>query len=131
VTIAPILDSITIVRFAILAALDPLTTSGVYWLEAPETAVRPFVVVQSQDAGGRSEPRLSSLGWSGLITVKALAHTLQAAEALLGAVAPGMATLNAPTGYDMTAEHVRPIVLGPRDGVWQAGHIWLVSLERE
>lgn len=129
--IAPIITSITIVRFAIVAALDPLTTSGVYWLEAPETAVRPFVVIQSQDSGGRGEPRLSSLGWSGLITVKALADTLSAAETLMANVAPGMSALVAPTNYDLTAAYVRPMVLPPSEGVWQCGHIWMVKLERE
>lgn len=130
-TIAPIITAITIVRFAVVGALDPLTTAGVYWLEAPEGAVLPFVVCQSQDQGGRGEARLSSLGWSGLITVKALATTLSAAETLMAAVAPGMGALVAPTNYDMSVSYVRPVVLPPSDGIWQIGHQWLVSVERE
>lgn len=130
-TIAPIVDAVKIARFAIVPALDPLTTSGIYWIAAPPTAVRPFVVVQSQDAGGVSTPRLNSLGWSGLITVKALADTLGAAEALLLAVAPGMDAISAPTNYDLSVRYVRPVALPPQDNVWQCGAIWEVNLERE
>jgi len=137
-TVAPILDSITLVRFVLMAAIDPLTTRGVYWQEASSTAVRPFVVIQSQDAGGISTLRLDSQGWSGLITVKALAdsigmpngNALAAAEALLATVALGMAALVAPAGYDLSVQFVRPLVLPPSDGVWQIGHIWEVQLER-
>lgn len=129
--IAPILTSITLVRFAIVGALDPLTTAGVYWTQAPSSAVRPFVVIQSQDSGGAGEPHLNGLGWSGLITVKALADTLGAAEALLAAVAPGMDAIVAPANYDMAVGYVRPIVIPPLDGIFQCGHIWRVSLERE
>lgn len=129
--IAPILTSITLVRFAIVGALDPLTTSGVYWIQAPSSAVRPFVVIQSQDAGGRGEANLNSLGWSGLITVKALADTLGAAETLLAAVAPGMFAVVAPANYDMAVVYERPVVIPPLDNVWQVGHVWRVHLERE
>lgn len=130
-TIAPIYDAIKLARFAIVPALDPLTSSGIYWIEAPPTAVRPFVVIQSQDAGGISTPRLNSLGWSGLITVKALADTLGAAETLLAAVAPGMDAIAAPTNYDLSVRYVRPLALPPQDNVWQVGGMWLVDLERE
>lgn len=129
--IAPIFSAITLVRFAVVGALDPLTTSGVYWTQAPSTATRPFIVLISQDAGGRGEAHLNGLGWSGLITVKALADTLPAAEALLATVAPGMSAIVAPANYDMAVEYVRPVVIPPQDSVWQCGHVWMVSLERE
>jgi len=138
-TVAAIYDSLPLVRYAVIAALDPLTTRGVYWSEAKATAVRPFVVVQSQDTGGISTPRLGSLGWSGLITVKALAdavgvpngNALAAAEALFAAVAPGMDSLVAPVAYDLSVRFVRPLALPPQDAVWQTGGIWEVTLERE
>lgn len=129
--VLPVFSAITLVRFAIVGALDPLTTAGVYWTQAPSSAVRPMVIIQSQDSGGRGEAHLNGLGWSGLITVKALADTLPAAEALLATVAPGMAAVVAPANYDMAVEYVRPIVIPPLDNVWQVGHVWRVSLERE
>lgn len=137
-TVIPIYPAIRLIRFAIVPALAALAGGrGVYWLQASEGAAFPFIVVQSQDAGGRGEPRLSSLGWSGLITVKALAqangngNAQAAAETLMEAVAPGMDALIAPAGYDLSVNYQRPVVIPPSDGVWQAAHIWRVSLERE
>lgn len=137
-SVTPIYSSIRLVRFAIVPALAALSGGrGVYWLQAPEGATLPVVIVQSQDAGGVSTPRLNSLGWSGLITVKALAqangngNAQAAAEALMEAIAPGMDNLTAPSGYDLSVEYVRPVVIPPQEGIWQAAHIWRVSLERE
>ena len=45
-------------------------------------------------------------------------------------VAPGMGSLTAPSGYAIGARYVRPIVIPPSSGVWQAAHIWRVRLER-
>ena len=137
--IAPIYSAIQLVRFALVAALDPLTTAGVYWLQAPEGATLPYCIIQSQDLGGRAEPHLGALGWSGLITVKALAssqgsangNTQAAAEAIMAAVAPGMDAIVAPTGYDIAVAYSRPIVVPPLSGIWQSGHLWRVILERE
>lgn len=137
-SVAPIYSAIRLVRFAITPALVALAGGrGVYWLQAPEGATLPYVIVQSQDAGGRAEPHLSALGWSGLITVKALAASngsgnAQAnAETLMEAVAPGMDNLTAPALYDLSAIYERPIVVPPAEGVWQCGHVWRVTLERE
>lgn len=131
-TIAPILDSLTLARFVIVPALKVLSGSaGVYWTQAPQGTARPYVIVQSQDAGGVSVPRLGSQGWSGLITVKAIADSLQAAEALLAAVAPAMQSLSAPSGYDLSVTFVRPVAIPPDGAIWQAGLIWDVQLERE
>lgn len=130
-TVAPILDSIALIRALIVPALDALTTRPVGWWQVNQGTALPYAVVQSQDLGGVSTPRLGSLGWSGLITVKALASDLKAAEALLAAIAPGMASLVAPAGYDLSVRFVRPLALPPADGTWQIGGIWEVILERE
>lgn len=137
-SVAPIYSAIRLVRFAITPALVALAGGrGVYWLQAPEGATLPYVIVQSQDAGGRAEPHLSALGWSGLITVKALANAngsgnaALAAEALMEAVATGMDNLTAPVGYDLSVAYERALVIPPLEGVHQAGHIWRVTLERE
>jgi len=107
-------------------------SAGVYWTLAPQGTARPYCVLQSQDQGGISTPRLGSLGWSGLITVKAIADSLQAAETLLALVAPAMDGLSAPASYDLSVRFVRPLALPvDEDGVWQAGLIWEVILERE
>jgi hypothetical protein len=136
-TTAPIIESIRLVRFAIVPALTALSGGrGVYWLEAPEGAALPYVIAQSQDAGGRGEFVIGALAWSGPITVKALArangsgNAQAAAEALMELVAPGMGSLTAPAGYAIGARYVRPVVIPPLDGVWQSAHTWRVRLER-
>ncbi len=125
----PIYRSIRLVRFAVAQALAARTGRGVYWLEAPGTAVRPFVVFQSQDAGGRSERAIGDLGWSGLVVVKAIADTAGAAEQLMEAIAPGMDALATP-GYSISALHDKPIVIPPDGNVHQSAHQWRISLHR-
>lgn len=129
-TVAPIYSAIQKVRFSIVAALTARTARGVYWLEAPQTATRPLVVVQSQDIGGRSERQIGALDWSGLIVVKAIADSTSAAETLMAAVAPGMEALTTTFGYTISAAYDRPIVLPPDAGIWQSGAQWRVSLHR-
>lgn len=125
----PIFDAIKLVRAAIFAALDPLTTAPVSWAQAPQGVDPPFVVYQSQDAGGRAEKHLNALGWSGLITVKAIATSQSAAETLMSAVAPGMNSLTS-VGYNIFAEYMQPIVIPPDDtGRWTTAHQWRVYLE--
>ena len=132
-SIAPIYTSVRIVRLLLVPALKALSgTAGVYWTLAPQGTARPYCIIQSQDQGGISTPRLGSLGWSGLITVKAVADSLSAAETLLAAVAPAMGTLVAPTSYDLSVRFVRPLALPvDADNVWQAGLIFELQLERE
>lgn len=136
-TVAPIYSSLRLVRFAIRAALLALSSGKeVYWLQAGEGASMPYVVVQSQDAGGQGAFAIGAIAWSGLITVKALAtangsgNAQATAEALMEAVAPGMGSLAAPAGYAIGARYVRPVVIPPLDGVWQSAHTWRVRLER-
>lgn len=125
---APIFNAIYLVRNAVFDALDPLTTAGVYWQQAVQTATLPYVIYQSQDGGGSADKKLNALGWQGLVTVRALASSQSAAETLMTAVAPGMASLSA-SGYGIMAEYERPIVLPPANGVWQCCHQWRVFLE--
>lgn len=126
---SPIYSALYIVRAAIFAALDPLTTSPIYWQQAAQGVALPFVVYQSQDSGGKADKYLNAIGWEGLITVKALANNQGAAETLINTVAPGMASL-ASIGYTLCAEYERPIVIPPDpNGVWQAAHQWRVYLE--
>jgi hypothetical protein len=136
-TAAPIIESIRLVRFAIVPALAALAGGkGVYWLQASEGTAYPFVIVQSQDGGGQDTRAVGAIAWSGLITVKALAkangsgNAQAEAEALMEQIAPGMANLSAQAGFVIGARHMRPIVLAPLDGVWQAAHLWRVTLER-
>jgi hypothetical protein len=128
---APIIPALEIVRKSIYTALDALTTSGVYWLQSPESAALPLVIFQSQDLGGDSVKRVGDIAWSGLVTVRALATSQGAAETLMNAIAPGMASLAVPIaypGYTISTEYERPIVIPPADGVWQSSHQWRVTL---
>lgn len=125
----PIYDAITRMRYAVAAALTARTSRGVYWLEAPSGATRPFVVFQSQDAGGRAERQIGALDWSGLIVVKAIADTTGAAEQLMAQVAPGMEGLTS-AGYSITATYDHPIVIPPDGALFQAAHQWRVSIHR-
>ncbi len=125
----PIIDAISIVWGAIYAALDPLTAVPIYWASAAEGINPPFIVGQSQDNGGRAEKHLNGLGWSGLITIKAVAENLPAATAIMTAIAPGMASLSS-VGYGLMAEYMQPVVIPvDADGRWQAAHQWRVYLE--
>jgi hypothetical protein len=125
----PIYDAIKLVRAAIFTALDPLTAVPIYWQLAAEGVEPPFVVYFSQDNGGRAEKHLNALGWSGLVTVKAIATSQGAAETLMLAVAPGMANL-ASGGYLLMAEYMQPVVIPvDADGRWQCCHQWRVFLE--
>jgi hypothetical protein len=123
----PVYSVIRILRYAIVAALDPLTTTGVYWVQAKQGVALPFVIAQSQDNGGRGEKTVGALSWSGLVTIRALAASQSAAETLLEAVAPGMASLSS-AGYTITTIYDRPITIPPRDDTWQCGHIWRVHI---
>lgn len=124
----PIIDAISVMREAVYAALDPLTTAGVYWKQA-EAATLPYVVFQSQDGGGKADPYLNDVGWQGLVTVKVYATTQSAAETLLNAVAPGMNSLSA-TGYAITTIPINPIDLPAEDGVWSSSYQWRVIISR-
>lgn len=131
----PIPDAISLVRPALYAALCPLTAAynghpRCYWLVAEQGAPLPLLVVQSQDGGGADASLLGLGGWAGLITVKALASSLAAAETLLAGVPAAMAALAAPEDFTIRATFVRPLVLPPADGVWQAGQIYRVQLYR-
>lgn len=122
----PLYSAIAVLRKAIFEALDPLTSAGVYWVQAAQGVALPFVIYQSQDNGGGSVKSVGALAWSGLITVRALAANQSAAETLMLAVAPGMASLSA-AGYSIKTEYERPITIPPGDA-WQCGHIWRVSI---
>lgn len=131
----PIPDAISIVRTALYAALSPLcgTYQGLprcYWLVAAQGAPLPLLVYQSQDGGGQDASLLGQGGWAGLITVKALASSPSAAEALLAGVPAALEGLSAPAGYTIRATFNRPLVLPPKDTVWQAAHIYRIQLYR-
>lgn len=123
----PILDAIPIVRQAVYEALVPLNTAT-FWQQAKQGQALPYVIYQSQDAGGQAEKYIGSHGWSGLVTVKALAVSQKAAEDLYAVVAPGMNNLSS-TGHDIATEFERPLVIPPDvAGVWQACGIWRVTI---
>jgi len=128
VTAQPITDAIPRVRTALYAALAPLvgTYEGVaraYWLIAPQGAPLPLLVFQAQDGGGGDASLLGIGGWSGLFTIRALAASQSAAEALLAGVPAALATLSG-----MQATFVRALVVPPEDGVQTAALIYRITL---
>jgi hypothetical protein len=145
----PLYNAISILRTAITDALAPLMAAATppagvsyldsagrvkcYWTQAEQLdanqqpVVLPYLIVQSQDNGGTAAKTVGELAWSGLVTVRALAAHLAYAEALIGVVAPGMASLRA-AGYSITVAYERPIVLPPQGGVWQAAHQWRIAI---
>ncbi len=130
----PLTEAIEKLRLAIYTALSPLASPhGVYWLQADQNAALPFVVYQSQDAGGKAVKHIGDYGWEGLVTIKALANSAtrqSGADALLDAVLPGMQSL-AVAGYSFLVEHERPLVIPPDDnGVWTAASIFRVAINK-
>jgi hypothetical protein len=129
----PITEAIEKLRQAIYTALAPLAAPhGVYWLQADQSAALPYVIFQSQDAGGRKVLHLGDYAWEGLVTIKALANGTtgkqSGAAALLALVIPGMGSL-ASTGYTFSVEHERPIVIPPdAEGTWQAAQLYRVGI---
>jgi hypothetical protein len=123
----PIYNAITVLRFAVAAALTPLTSAGVYWLRADQDVPLPYVIFQSQDLGGKAVERVGELSWEGLVTVRALASDQGAADTLMGAIVGGMATLSY-AGHTITARYVRPIVIPPDGDTWQSAHQWRVHI---
>lgn len=126
---SPIYTSVRLARNAIKAALQARTTRPVRWWRAFSSDTRPYVVIQSQDLGGRAEKRVGDIGWSGLIVVKAVGDLPDTAEQLMAAVAPGMEALSSP-GYTIRAEYDRPIALPPDGDTHSDAHQWRVSLHR-
>jgi hypothetical protein len=123
----PIYSVIQILREAIQAALDPLTTAGVYWAEADQDAGLPVVIGQSQDNGGADVSYVGAFDWSGLVAIRCLAAALPTAETLLASIAPGMETLSH-AGVTITTRPIQPLTIPPFEGVYQAGRIWRIRM---
>lgn len=131
-TVQPITDAIPRVRSALYAALAPLigTYEGaakVYWLVAAQGAPLPLLIMQAQDGGGGDQSLLGAGGWSGLFTIKALAASASAAEALLAGVPGALGSLST-SGLSIQATFARSLVLPPLDGAHTAALIYRITL---
>ena len=131
-TVQPITDAIPRVRTALYAALAPLVgtyegAARVYWLVAAQSTPLPLLIMQAQDGGGGDTSLLGVGGWSGLITIKALAASASAAEALLATVPPALASLST-SGLSIQATFVRSLVLPPADGAHTAALVYRITL---
>ena len=91
-----------LVRQAITTALTTVAGGRIYWLQAPDDATYPYVVFQSQDAGGKRNDYMSANGWRGLITFRVYSTdpdtadtTLQSIPTLLDSVAVSTYTFRA------------------------------------
>jgi hypothetical protein len=138
----PVYDAMQVLRFAIYGALAPLMgayedTAGnakCYWWQADQedanrsAVTLPYVIFQSQDLGGRAVKYINSLSWAGLVVVRAHADTQDAAEDLMRAILPGMASLTY-TGYSIRASYDRPVSNRPDpDRKWMTAHQWRISI---
>lgn len=131
-TVQPLTDAIPRVRSALYAALAPLvgTYEGqakAYWLIASQGAPLPLLVFQAQDGGGGDGSLLGIGGWSGLFTIRALAASQSAAEALLAGVPAALAGLST-SGVSIQATFARALVVPPLDGVHTAALIYRITL---
>lgn len=130
--VQPITDAIPRVRAALYAALAPLVgtyegAAKVYWLVAAQGAPLPLLIMQAQDGGGGDQSLLGAGGWSGLFTIKALAASASAAEALL-AGAPGALQSLSTSGLSIQATFARSLVLPPADGAHTAALVYRITL---
>lgn len=128
----PITDAIPKIRAGLYAALAPLVgtydgAAKAYWLQAAQGAPLPLLIYQAQDGGGADASLLSTGGWAGLFTIKALAASASAAEALLATMPAALAGLSV-SGYSAQATYVRSLVLPPLDGVHTAALIYRITL---
>lgn len=127
-----ITDAVPKIRTALYTALSPLVDSynGVpkaYWLQSPEGAPLPLIVYQAQDGGGQDDSYLNSAGWSGLFTIRALAASPSAAEALLSSVPAALVNLTV-TGYGARTRFQRSLVLPPESGTHTAALVYEIEL---
>lgn len=146
----PIYAALALAQDAILAALAALAPVGAAWWDvAPageklvtrlRAAVSPLTgvtslarayVAQHQDGGGAPVRYVAAEGWAGLVVVRVLSATDAEARAGFALVAPAMAALGQPTGYELTARWDRPVSV-PRDpdGIYTRAGQWAVRIER-
>lgn len=137
----PIRNAITLMRTALYGALSPLVDDfggkpACYWQRVDEGVADALVtnpatlascfVYQSQDNGGKQDVTIGDRGWSGLVTIRALAGSQKAAETLLNTI-PEPLILSA-DGYEVTAVFVRPLTLPAVDNVFTAAFIYRISI---
>ena len=128
----PITDAIPKIRTALYAALAPLvgTYDGqakAYWLQAAQGAPLPLLIYQSQ-APGQADAFLSSASWSGLFTIRALAASASAAEALLAGVPAALADFSVSPFYGHRLTFVQAPVIPPLDDVHTAALTYRIEL---
>lgn len=112
-------DILTTVRTRIIAALQPAAPVGGLWWLLKYTSgslrdVQPYAVVQLQDNGGRDYRMIGSVGWRGIVTIRAIADDLSTAETALAALVRQAQT---------HATYRYPLTFPPLDGRWQVGAV--------
>lgn len=135
----PIRSALSITRMSLYAALSALVPSfgpvpAAYWQRAAQGVDQAILngtlagclVYQPQDGGGRADLTVGARGWQGLITIKAYAAALNAAEALLASI-PEPLVLTA-AGYSITARYERPLDLPALDDIHVAASIYRITI---
>lgn len=123
----PIYTAIQLARRAIKAALG----ANAHWQRNEAlTPTLPYLVIDSQDRGGKQNQTIGSAGWRGLITIRAIASYQDEADAALLPVYAAMQTLTTIAGYTIAAVFVQPIVIPPTSDARYAAAQWEVFIER-
>jgi hypothetical protein len=133
-------DALSILRTVVLARLATLAPStlpgGAHWrINLLDQARKlPMAIAQPQGAGA-ARPFVGREGWQGVLVVKALAHTQDAADtcaASLHDVVVGTHTHSGAVGWDITITLDRPLLLDVPIGssAQQAGHQYTVAIHR-
>lgn len=140
---APITDALVLVEVAILAALRERITGEVHWEPAPTDTTRrlalpptnaqwlPLVAIaQHQDDGGRQQPLLNSLGWTGLVVVRVRSRDPERASTGFALAVEAMGALTRTETIALTAIWVKPRPIPTVDQIVTRAGLWRVTLRR-
>jgi hypothetical protein len=125
-TAAPVYTAIALARAALSAALGP----NAHWQRVEGEQSRPYMVFDSQDAGGKQNKTVGSSAWQGLITVRAIADYQDEADAVIEAIKTPMQALTTAAGYSIASVFIRPITIPPTAEVRYAAAQWEIFIER-
>lgn len=139
----PLTNPLYVLTTALYAALSPLVeaVAGVpayHWLHATEETTEaltgraiPGMLVAFPSTPFRAEGFIDGAESAGTIVVKALAHSDDAAQALLAeAVAALAGPLAPPAGYAMQLDWLSELALPDAGGIWPAAATYRATVRR-
>jgi hypothetical protein len=140
---APLTQPLYVLTTALYAALSPLVDSvgdvpAYHWRRATEETTEaltgrtiPGMLLAFASTPFRAEGFIDGAESAGTIVVKALAHSDDAAQALLAEAVEALAApLSPPAGYAVQLEWLSELDLPDSGGIWQAGATYRASIRR-